>query len=506
MTSDSSGEARPPLSDVERIRRLCRKSLKFLSKELLGVKDWSTVHDDLSKFLRKPSKRKLILIPRNHLKSTVITKCSSIQHVLNNPDSRILIANATWDNAKNFMGSIRKLLTHGSHLPAYFGRFDSDTWNADALVVRQRKSILDSPTWASAGIDKELTSQHYDRIIADDLVAPKNSETAGQREKVFEYYLSLFDLLDPEGEIIVVGTRYHQDDLYARILEENESMHNWDVFIRAAYNDDGSILFPEKFTEAQLNEIRSRPRGAYHFASQYLNNPIDPAAAEFKQNQIRFYEPSPPPTSLYLTIDPAVSLSKDADYSAGIVAGMYADRRIRVVDSFHRRCVPSELIDEIFAMVKKWRLHRVGIETFGFQKTLKYEIQRRQRETGDFFSVDELGKRHTGREEAPQSKAARIRRLQPYFEQGLVEIRRDMSELVTEILSFPRGKHDDLVDALAYQLDYLVPSMGKSSEEKNPDYRQDEDGRFKPTGSFWNKQLKDPEGSVYDRFFSDMKS
>src|SRR5271167_717343 len=110
MTSKSSVAA---LSDVEKIRLYCRKSLKFLGKELLGVKDWSSVHDDLSKFLRRPSKRKLILIPRNHLKSTVITKCSSIQGVLNNPDQRVLLANATWDNAKNFMGSIRKLLTHG---------------------------------------------------------------------------------------------------------------------------------------------------------------------------------------------------------------------------------------------------------------------------------------------------------------------------------------------------------------------------------------------------------
>lgn len=399
------------------------------------------------------------------------------------------------------------MLTHGSHLPGYFGRFDSDTWNADALIVRQRKAILDSPTWASAGIDKELTSQHYDKIIADDLVAPKNSETSGQRDKVFEYYLSLFDLLDPDGEIVVVGTRYHQDDLYSRILEENQSMNNWDIFVRTAYNDDGSILFPEKFTEAQLNEIRNRPRGAYHFASQYLNNPIDPASAEFKQSQIRFYEPGTQnPTSLYLTIDPAVSLSKDADYSAGIVAGMYADRKIRVVDSFHKRCVPSELVDEIFAMVRKWRLHRVGIETFGFQKTLKYEIQRRQRETGDFFSIDELGKRHTGREEPTNSKTARIRRLQPYFEQGLVEIRRDMSELVTEILSFPRGKHDDLIDALAYQLDYLIPSLGKSVPNMNPDYKLDDNNNWKPTGAWWDKQMKEKDGTVYDRFFSDMKS
>ncbi len=233
-------------------------------------------------------------------------------------------------------------------------------------------------------------------------------------------------------------------------------------------------------------------KGAYEFAAQYLNNPVDPEASDFKLNQVKFYDPTTAhPGSLYLTIDPAVSLSTDADYSAFVVAGMYRDRRIRVVDRVRRRVVPSDLVEVIFDLVKKWRLHRVGIETFAFQKTLKYDIQTQQRRRGTFFSIDELGKRHAGRGEAVLSKEARIRRLQPYFEQGLVEIRGDMSDLQDELLAFPRGKHDDLLDALSYQLDYLVPSESPSPKSEDLTHG---------SMAWWLKKIPETHQSIYDRF------
>lgn len=501
MNLPTSGNAKPISGqDLEKIRTLCRSNLKFLCKELLGMKDWSGVHDEIATFLKTSGNRKLILIPRNHLKSSIVTKGWTIQKVLNNPDLRILIANAVWDNSRKFLRSIQKYLTWGSPLPMYFGKFESESWNQDECTVKQRKVVLDAPTWATTGLEKEQTSQHYDVILCDDLVAKENCTTPEQRKKVFEYYLSLFDLLEPEGVMVLMGTRYHQDDLYAKVLEETDVLKNWDTFIRSAYKEDGSVLFPQKFTKEKLDEIKNKPGAAYHFASQYMNNPIDPDSSDFKLEQIRFYDydpvNNPHPSSLYLTVDPAISLGRDADYSALLVAGQYANRRIRVVDRVRGRFVPDDLVDQIFELVKKWRLHRVGIETFGFQKTLKYEIQRRQRETGVFFSIDELGRRHTGRSEPIVSKEARIRRLQPYFEQGLVEIRRDMSDLRDELLAFPRGKNDDLLDTLAYQLDYLVPSIGDQPAKKS---------NYWTYGWLLETKMPEVSGSLYDAFLKDLK-
>lgn len=470
------------------------KSLKYLCTKFLNTPHWSQVHSELDLFMRSAGNRIHIELARGHLKSHIITKGWSIQQILKNSNVRILVVNATEENAVKFTRSIERYIGKGSLLEKVYGRFESPIWNQNEFVVRQRVDILDAPTLMAAGLQKTLTSQHYDIIIADDLVEPDNSRTKEQRDKVYDFYLSLFDLLEPRGKIVVIGTRYHQDDLYAKILEENAQHNNWSVFVRSCYNPDGSIIFPEKFSQDQLDDIKKK--SFYHFSTQYLNNPIDPENADFKSNWIKYYDPTTPnPSSLYLTCDPAISLSRDADPSALVVAGQFANRRIRIVDRVRKRFVPSDLVDCIFDLVKKWSLHRVGIETFVFQKTLKYEIQRQQRERGIFFSIDELGKRHSGKGEQILSKEARIRRLQPYFEQGLVEFRSDMSDFVDELLGFPRGRHDDLIDALSYQLDYLVPSQ-EGARVKEP---------LHGSMSWWiDNHTKKTEQSIYDRFFADM--
>lgn len=488
-------------ADIEAIRKAAITDLGFLCREMLGMKDWGKIHDELALFLRTSGRRKHIELARGHLKSSIVTKGWTIQQVLCRPNLRVLLANAVWDNSRKFLRSIQKYIGPGSVCEAYFGRMQSDHWNQDECTVLQRDVILDAPTWATTGIEKEQTSQHYDIIIADDLVARENCMTPEQRERVHIYYKDLQDLLEPDGTLIVIGTRWHQDDLYAQIIEENEEAVKagkpkpWDLFIRTAYNADGSVTFPEKFSLEYLDQLRAS-KGPYEFSAQYLNNPIDESAADFKKAWIRKYEPgSPAPSSLYLTVDPALSLSADADPSAGIVAGQFGSRVIRVVDYFHKRVNPSGLIDEIFNMVEKWGLRRIGIETFAFQKTIKYQLQEEQRKRNRFFSIDELGSRRGGKEPL-LTKEARIRRLQPYFEQGLVEIRFDMSELENELVAFPRGRYDDLIDALSYQLDYLFPStQGKIERGVIP-------GSFRDiVKKTWTGQ----PGSMYEKFLADLK-
>lgn len=489
-------------ADLEAIRKAAMTDLGFLCREMLGMKDWGEIHDELAGFLRSSGRRKHIELARGHLKSSIVTKGWTIQQVLRNPDLRVLLANAVWDNSRKFLRSIQKYIGPGSLCESYFGRMQSDHWNQDECTVIQRSVILDAPTWATTGIEKEQTSQHYDLIIADDLVARENCMTQEQRERVHIYYKDLMDLLEPDGTLVVIGTRWHQDDLYAKIIEENDEALKankkkpWDLFIRTAYKPDGSVTFPEKFSLDYLDQLRAA-KGPYEFSAQYLNNPIDESAADFKKGWIRKYEPgSAHPHSLYLTVDPGLSLSADADPSAGVVAGQFGNRVIRVVDYFHKRVNPANLVNEIFNMVEKWHLLRIGIETFAFQKTLKYQIQEEQRRRNKFFSIDELGSRRGGKEPLI-TKEARIRRLQPYFEQGLVEIRHDMVELENELVAFPRGRFDDLIDALSYQLDYLIPSQDRVVQKEIIP------GSFRDiVKKTWNAQ---PD-SMYEKFLRDLHS
>ena len=495
--------------EQENFRVLCKASLKFLCKGVMGYKDWSNnvdLHDAISAHIRKPSKFKLFLIPRDHLKSSIITKGGSIQRLLNNPNIRILIANNTWDNARKFLGSIQRYLVQGTMLSQNFGNFVDKNliWNKDEIVVKQRTMILDAPTIATTGLEKEQTSQHYDLIIADDLVARENVATSDQRNKVKDYINSLMALLEPNGELWVVGTRWSQDDAYGDLIEEGI----WDVLQRSCFknSDRTEPIFPEKFSMEKLQFLRAK-MGPVMFSCWYLNDPVSEEGADFKREQVRFYVGGTPhPSSLYLAVDPAMSLGKDADFSAGVVGGMFPDRRIRIVDYFKKRLVPSDLIAEIFRMVTKWNLHRVGIESFMFQKTLHSFVKEKMRETGKFFSVEELGRRNTGRGENILSKEARIRLLQPYFEQGLIEVRSDMTDFVDELLSFPRGKNDDLIDAAAWLLQKLNPSIGVYNNKESGEVQNPVTNKIGWTMNHWVKNFSNkPTPNIYEKFFADMK-
>src|SRR5881392_2080262 len=138
-------------AEKDKLANRCRIDLKFLCY-VLGMRDWSAnkeLHTAIARHIWKPSKFKLFLLPRDHLKSSIITKAGAVQKVLNNPNIRILIANNTWDNARKFLRSIQRYLDDTSLLAQWCGRFVSPNWNQDEIVVKKRTLILDSPTIAT---------------------------------------------------------------------------------------------------------------------------------------------------------------------------------------------------------------------------------------------------------------------------------------------------------------------------------------------------------------------
>jgi hypothetical protein len=212
---------------LEAVKKACKEDLKFLCVNVLGFSDWDIIHDQMRDYLKNAGRQKLILIPRGHLKSSIVTVGYAIQRILKNPDIRILITNATWDNSRKFLGQISEMMTGKSLLTDIFGSFKGDgRWTLEELTVAQRVKATKEPTISTAGIEKSLTSQHYDLIIHDDLVNRENITTREQKEKVLSFYKDSLSLLDPGGEMIVIGTRWATDDLYGHLLENDlESMN-----------------------------------------------------------------------------------------------------------------------------------------------------------------------------------------------------------------------------------------------------------------------------------------
>jgi hypothetical protein len=132
------GESSP---QAEEIKDALRKSLFFLCTQFLKYPDWDVVHDDMERFLLRPARKKALVIPRNHLKSTFGTIAFSIQQIIKNPNIRILIGNGVWDISRTFLSEIKAQL-ESSQLKYLFGDFVSARWNADEIIVKQRTKPL----------------------------------------------------------------------------------------------------------------------------------------------------------------------------------------------------------------------------------------------------------------------------------------------------------------------------------------------------------------------------
>jgi hypothetical protein len=204
---------------------------------VLGMDQWhDPLHNQIQDLLKKPGGEKLILVPRGHLKTSIVTVGYVIQQIVTNPNIRVLIMNGVWDFSRIVLSQIQGYMTDKSILPAIFGPFNTpdSLWTRERITIAQRtKGTAKEPTITTAGLETSLTGMHFDLILLDDLVNPENVTTKEQKEKVLARYRDCKNLLDPGGKMVVVGTRYATDDLYGQIIENEAQTMNGHLFTGA---------------------------------------------------------------------------------------------------------------------------------------------------------------------------------------------------------------------------------------------------------------------------------
>lgn len=204
------------------LRERCKTDLKFLVTEVFGLKRWSDeLHGSLVRHIDSPGDRKLVLLPRGHQKSTIISVCWVIQQLLRNPNETVGIYSATWKLSKDLLHQIKNILIT-SPLKDLFGSFQSSEgrWTNEQIDIAQKNFILSkNPSISTGGIDTGKTGSHCSLMIFDDPVTPENTTTPEQVRKTIESYQDCLPLLDPGGRIVVIGTRYTMGDLYGNLIE-----------------------------------------------------------------------------------------------------------------------------------------------------------------------------------------------------------------------------------------------------------------------------------------------
>ena len=483
---------------LQKIALRCRTDLFFLAKEILGYdKMTEATHQELCDYTTSilpnppptnaiqekhpefdPRKNLLLLLmPRGTFKSSIVTVSFTLQMVLNEPNIRILIESETFSKSKAFLREIIEHLINNEKYREVFRaihgmypfvkKSSAKLWTDSELILPCRTRPLKEPTISCAGIDVTKTGMHYDLIIADDLHSEMNVTNSDIIQKVIDHFKLAFSLLDPGKPMIVIGTRWHMLDLYQHIIDFRYDDFN--ILIKSVYNPDGSLFFPEVLSEEELEKIR-KVQGSSMFSRQYLNSPVSDENATFKREYFDrkpWSEIAGRPMNWYLSGDPSYAdprgMTSYGDFATLVLVGMDYDRQLYVRHIVRRKMTYSEFINEIFNVYtdRKYadiqKNMRVIVEVIG-TKSLSYELHNEQVRRRTFLPLTEITSR-------PLSKEERIRGLAPFYENKLVHHIKECSqieEMERELLEFPVGRHDDIIDAFANVLEVASAPNAKN--------------------------------------------
>lgn len=487
------------------VRKRARSSLYYFTTAILGWNKLRVVpHKGMCDFIQDVTvRRKVMLIPRDCYKSTIISKSFPLWVLIQEEiwglpglEHRILLLMHASDNAKKQIKSIKNQVERNEMLRWSFPELIPDMtvggWTDNSLTF-PRKGMYGEATIEHAGIDTHIVSRHYTIQIKDDLEDKASFDSPTVREKVKSTYRAAESLFVEEQSAvdILVGTRWGSDDLYADIQKNEGDVYKfytrplhwtrselekdyadardhdrlpvWDMDPDTFAPDAEKeyYFFPELFPRASCDRIKKK-QGTWMYSMLYKNNPYDDALHEFKEewlkecwvdpdqnvcyNSEEGYVVRVPIESLYRVLfwDPALSEEKQKKgcNNAMVVAGQDRKRNIFVLDLFVDKKNPTRLFDKFIGLWQRWLIHKAAIENAGFQRILKVPLYSHMLELGVRFPVQDL---------APiGQKEVRIRALIPHAESNMLFIRKGLNPLLRqELMHFPNWPTMDCADALA---------------------------------------------------------
>lgn len=485
----------------EVLRRKCKEDLWFLCYHVLGMPDiCNELHLDMCE--RWEARRhwtfSLWMTPRFHLKTSLWTRGGCIQELLINPDQRILIINAKLENALDILSDIKADFETNDILRWLFPEYVID------FASRRMRQLckwgvarLDFPCSKYAGrkegnvqimsVEASLVSKHYDLLIYDDPVNDDNTTTKVYRDKVQRWYQNSQNLrTDMNTRFRLIGTRWHFDDLYSRIIKQEadrrKRQRDRGEKIRPRYLiyhrqvvekveaggqtivgvSNAEPIWPERFGAEDIDEMKT-DLGSYVFSCQMMNNPLPEEDAIFKYSDIKMidYYDIPENVVNFITVDMAVEETEKGDFSVITVGSFDNQGKMYVRKVIRDKILPSKLLMHLNDLTKAYNVQRVGIETTAFQKTLYRVYKQWAVQKGYHIPWYEMNRGKSSKLKRILSMQPRVERGDFYIEEGIDNV----DHVVDEMTTYPRSAHDDILDTLA-DLEALFIKAPQIEEEE----------------------------------------
>lgn len=468
ISQDELLEELEGMSEEQRLylKDVSKNDLYILSNGVLGYKDVNVdTHGAFCRFIQKNEKiRRLALMPRGHLKSTIANIADSIRLALLSPDDcRILIAGETATNAEKFLSEIKGHFEKNAILRFLFPeliptRFAGPgvQWSG-SFATLIRTSVYKEATWSTVGVGGAIVGGHFTRIKCDDLIGFE----AYQSDAVMQAAIAWVEHIDPllvnqhQDIIDFIGTRWKRKDLYARVMKLYGNILA--VFTRGNI-ENGKVIFPAKYNMATYNRMMIETPGMYY--AQYANNPLAESATDFPVGAAKLYhfdldgdivlETSSgfkhwrrEQLDIVMACDPNSGEKTATDPAAIVTSAISPDDEVIVLDSWSDRVSPSEFVDKIYEKYEQWRPRVVGIEQAG-QQTTKHYFERKAEEKETYINVIPLKPK-------TRDKKLRIRTaIEPILRSGRVYLLETQTELRRMLDEFPDTDPIDELDAFAY--------------------------------------------------------
>jgi predicted phage terminase large subunit-like protein len=246
----------------------------------------------------------------------------------------------------------------------------------------------------------------------------------------------------------------------------------WKAVKYRAHNSDFSrLLWPSKKSAAEfkmLYEEAVKDGTTDIYSQEYLNEPIDESVSFFKKGDFLAINEEARKTKLnyYITADLAISESEKADFSVFVIAGVDEDKRIHVKNIIRERMDGKEIVDTFLALQKMYDPVAIGVEDMQISKAIGPFLREEMIKNNTFISL--LSLKHGGKDKSTRARSvqARLRAHGILFDKE-----GDWYPIFeNEMLAFPRGKHDDQVDAFAYlglMLDALIEAPTREEIEED---------------------------------------
>lgn len=400
--------------------------------------------------------------------------------IVRNRNIRILIVTINQDKANSMMTFVQEHLSKNQKLIELFGDFRGQaTWSRDQIRVTlndTRHTFYNEPTLKVLGITSKIISAHYDLIVLDDITDNNNSKTDHQRKELEDWYDGpLVGTFLSNTKVISIGTKWHESDIheylanksgfkslrYKALLVDPEKEDKparvlwpehlpWDENMIKELNidrkDKGLPLIPED--ALTLKFIREH-QGEIHFQMQYQNEVIHSGVTKFKPEWIESAKRKfdnlhgilPSNLKLFIGVDFGGE-DKKSDYFAITVVGADSDGDIYILDNYRTHASLHRQIEIIKSMDEKWHPSRIGIETAAQQKIIVDNIIREN----PHLPIIPI------KSSIVNDRDTRMDRMSLLFETNRVYLNPTFIHLIDELLVYPRGSHDDLIDSLSFAI------------------------------------------------------